>query len=156
MKDDSVNYDNASEIEQCLNCPLPECVNCLDKGGLEPFLKRLQNGKLLGRRYKIWTNSEIQYLKDNYIDKTYRELGIVLGVSRSAIDAKIKELGLCKAVLGKWSIEDDEYLKTHSVEETAEHTGRTLSACKSRVFYLRNRGIDVALTHKNKKSKNKC
>ena len=25
------SYDSVKEIRQCLNCPLPACVNCLDR-----------------------------------------------------------------------------------------------------------------------------
>ena len=43
---------------------------------------------------KIWTDSKIKYLKDNYNTKQSKELSKILGVSYSTLIAKVRKLGL--------------------------------------------------------------
>lgn len=46
---------------------------------------------------KQWTDNEIEYLKKNYQSKTYKELSQILNRSKSAINLKMKQLGLKKS-----------------------------------------------------------
>lgn len=45
---------------------------------------------------KQWTEEEVNYLKENYQKKTYRELAEYLGRTKCAVDLKINQLGLHK------------------------------------------------------------
>lgn len=45
-----------------------------------------------------WTNEELEYLKENYQDKSYREIGEYLGRKEQAIRSKMHYLGLKKSV----------------------------------------------------------
>lgn len=45
-----------------------------------------------------WTNEEIEYLKENYQDKSYKEIGEYLGRKEQAIRSKIHYLGLKKSI----------------------------------------------------------
>ena len=46
--------------------------------------------------FKRWTNDELEYLKANYQDKTYKEIGEHLGRKEQAIRSKMHYLGLKK------------------------------------------------------------
>lgn len=45
-----------------------------------------------------WTNEEIEYLKNNYQDKSYKEIGEYLGRKEQAIRSKLHYLGLKKDI----------------------------------------------------------
>lgn len=45
-----------------------------------------------------WTNEEIEYLKENYQDKSYKEIGEFLGRKEQAIRSKMHYLGLKKSI----------------------------------------------------------
>lgn len=45
-----------------------------------------------------WTNDEIEYLKENYQDKSYKEIGEHLGRKEQAIRSKMHSLGLKKSI----------------------------------------------------------
>ena len=45
-----------------------------------------------------WTNEEIEYLKENYQDKSYKEIGEFLGRKEQAIRSKMRYLGLKKSI----------------------------------------------------------
>lgn len=45
-----------------------------------------------------WTNEEIEYLKENYQDKSYKEIGEYLGRKEQAIRSKMHYLGLKKSI----------------------------------------------------------
>ena len=48
--------------------------------------------------YKQWTEDDVQYIKENYQNKTYAEIGAFLGRSEGSIRLKIHHLGLKKSV----------------------------------------------------------
>ena len=45
-----------------------------------------------------WTNEEIEFLKNNYQDKSYKEIGEYLGRKEQAIRSKLHYLGLKKDI----------------------------------------------------------
>lgn len=48
--------------------------------------------------FKRWTSEELEYLKNNYQDKTYKEIGEYLGRKEQAIRSKLHFLGLKKDI----------------------------------------------------------
>lgn len=66
-----------------------------------------------------WTDEELEYLKENYQDKSYREIGEYLGRKEQAIRSKMHYLGLKKSVYHC----DYEYFKDINTEEKAYWLG---------------------------------
>lgn len=66
-----------------------------------------------------WTNEELEYLKENYQDKSYREIGEYLGRKEQAIRSKMHYLGLKKSVYHC----NYEYFKDIDTEEKAYWLG---------------------------------
>ena len=69
--------------------------------------------------FKRWTNDELEYLKANYQDKTYKEIGEHLGRKEQAIRSKMHYLGLKKSIYHC----DYDYFKTIDTEEKAYWLG---------------------------------
>ena len=66
-----------------------------------------------------WTEEELQYIKDNYQDKSYAEIGDALGRTLGSIRTKIHRLGLKKSVYHC----DYDYFKTIDTEDKAYWLG---------------------------------
>ena len=59
---------------------------------------------------KIWTDEEIDFLKKNYLDKTYDNIAILLGRSKRSIERKLSELKLSKKDISNYKYWTDEKL----------------------------------------------
>ena len=57
---------------------------------------------------KLWTNEEVIFLKENYIDKTYEEIASLLGRTKSSIERKLSNLGLSKKDISDYTFWTDE------------------------------------------------
>lgn len=75
---------------------------------------------------KIWTETEISYLKENYSGTADETLAARLGVSRRTISNKARELNLAKGMNPGW-LERAEKVRelhgSHSYTEIASLTG---------------------------------
>lgn len=79
-----------------------------------------------------WTNEEKEYIRDNYENMSYKDIGAHFGVSDGAIRAICFELQLVKN--DRWTEEELEYLRNNYMTETlsniAEHLNRTQNSVK--------------------------
>lgn len=66
-----------------------------------------------------WENSEIEYIKSNYKDMSYRDMSIKIGRTENAVKLKISKLGLIKSKY----IYDKNYFKTIDSEDKAYWLG---------------------------------
>lgn len=69
--------------------------------------------KRTARNKIIWTDQEINFLKENFLQLTSYELASQLGKSRTIVRMKYKELGLQKIKMEYWSEEMIQYLKNN-------------------------------------------
>lgn len=72
---------------------------------------------------KNWTNKEIEYLKDNYLIKSYQELADNLDRSKSAVQCKISKLGLLKSYPSYKKVLNSDYFENIDTEEKAYWLG---------------------------------
>ena len=83
---------------------------------------------------KLWTQEEDDFLKQNYLTKSLKEIAEHLGRSEKACRSRANVIGIRK--LAPWTQEEDEYLKqnylTKDLKEIAEHLGRSEKACTHR------------------------
>ena len=107
------------------------------------------------RRY--WTQEELDYLKQNYTNKTKEELTEYLDRSWGSIQTKIRDLGFSsRDVKGSrgsnWTKEEDEYLKENylakTTSEMAEYLNKTANA-------VQNRNSTLGLVGKHKRRREK-
>ena len=62
--------------------------------------------------WRTWTSNETKYLKRNYKKKTYREIGIELGMTTNAVFHKAIRIGLkLREAPRRWTKEEDEYIR---------------------------------------------
>ena len=69
--------------------------------------------------FQRWTSEELEYLKNNYQDKSYREIGEHLGRKEEAIRSKMHYLGLKKSIYHC----NYDYFETIDTEEKAYWLG---------------------------------
>ncbi|KXA89188.1 hypothetical protein AKJ62_03615 [candidate division MSBL1 archaeon SCGC-AAA259D14] len=92
--------------------------------------------KILAER--CWTEEEVKFLKENYQNKTYAEIGSELGRGEKSVGAKASELGLKKQE--NWSEDETEYLKENyqdmTYNEIGEKLGRSENAVRTKAGKL--------------------
>ena len=80
--------------------------------------------------FKNYTNEEIDYIKENYSNKTIKELANKLDKTCGSITNVVRRLGLVKQSHKPWTEEDVAYLqanyKNKTSEEIAKSLGRTV------------------------------
>lgn len=83
----------------------------------------------VGKRF-VWSDDEVQILKDNYGKIPLDEIGEKLGISHTTVRIKAIEIGLRKKRITrfcKWTKEQVDYLKKHypddSTSDVAFHIG---------------------------------
>jgi very-short-patch-repair endonuclease/uncharacterized protein YaeQ len=81
---------------------------------------------------KYWTTEEIDFLKENYLNKTYNDIATSLGRTRNSIERKLSKLGLFKKDVSDytfWADEKISFLKDnkdiYSCKELGEKLGFT-------------------------------
>ena len=88
--------------------------------------------------FKRYTKEEDEYLKENYLKKTKKEMSEELGRTVSSIETRCcRSLGLKKTIRGKrYTKEEDEYLKKNYLiktkKEMSEDLGRTVNSIEKR------------------------
>lgn len=92
-----------------------------------------RKGKLGLNKLVKWTDSEVQYLKNNYLNMSYDDIGKVLGKTAIAVNAKSFSLKLFKKE-PDWTKEDLEYVKNNYMQmqtrEIAENLNRSIDAIR--------------------------
>jgi len=92
------------------------------------------------RARQMWTDEELAYLKDNYKQYTYAELGKQMGCPGDSVRIKAKSLGLSKERIDLWSNEEKQFLAdhyaTHTARELAEKLKRTRQATQRMIREL--------------------
>ena len=88
----------------------------------------------------FWTPEEIEYLKANYLGKSYSTIGKELGLSKNAVSSKVFALGLSKPRPSSWSPEREAYLRkwwlANDAADIAAHLGCSKSAVIGKAFRL--------------------
>ena len=81
-----------------------------------------------------WTQEEDEFIRQNYLIKTWKEIAEHLGRTENACAHRACTLGIKK--LTSWSKEEDEFIRqnylTKTWKEIAEYLGRTEKACLQR------------------------
>jgi len=84
-----------------------------------------------------WLDEDFNYVKENYPDKTYEEMANVLNRTKTAVQHKMREMGLSK--IG-WSQEEIQYLqdnyKDKTNKELGEVVGKDHTTVKKRLYRL--------------------
>jgi len=88
-----------------------------------------------------WTDEQIEFLKKNYMKKSYYKIGKILDKGTSSVQAKAKELKLKKAKSTPWSDEEIKILKDNfdeltydEIQELMPH--RTIPAIYNKAYAL--------------------
>lgn len=85
----SVNRDTPEQIEHCLHCPYPECVNCLSNAR-SPNEGMFDNP---GRPHRFSDQTLVSLLEDG---KSLREISAMLSVTVQAVRYRKRKLE-CKS-----------------------------------------------------------
>ena len=84
----------------------------------------------------LWTKEEDDFLRQNYLAKTYKEIAEHLGRTEKACIKRANVLGIKKGRTDIWTKEEDEFLRQNyfakSLKEMSKHLGRTENACVNR------------------------
>lgn len=87
-------------------------------------------------KIKGYTDDEIQYIIENYLNYTNQEIADTLGKKSSSISYVAQKLGLIKQPHKPWSEKEDIYLKDNYLilnsEEMAKTLGRTVPSINAR------------------------
>lgn len=87
-----------------------------------------------------WTDSEEEYLKGNYKEKTAKEIAETLSRSRESVYNKARNLGIKSGRAGpgqKWTEKEREFLKENIDKKTPKEIGEELGRSKHSVFRKR-------------------
>lgn len=111
------------------------------------------------KKYKRWTQEEIDYLLDSHLKRTGTEVCKHLKRSPSAVSTKNKELGIKLLYNNKrspkdWTEEEIEYLKNCEGKVTKEEVARILNVHVNTV-YKQTAKLGISLLNKNNKWTNK-
>lgn len=100
-----------------------------------------------GRPY---SRDEDDFIRANYQSMSYRDIGVHLGRSETAVAHRVPKLGFSKMALRRWTIEEDEAIRsrcrTDRLEDVSRALGRRPSEVSSRaarlgVSFRKRRGL---------------
>ena len=91
------------------------------------------------KKFKNFTDKEIEYIKENYKNNTLNSIAEYLGKKPSSVYNVIYQLGITKQIHNAWTEEDINYLKTHYVEQTSEEIAKQLGKTIAAVNTERDR-----------------
>ncbi len=119
-----------------------ELATDLNKG-VGTIYKTIQKLGLIyeNRDGKVWTDDEIEFLKNNYLTMTYVEIASHLKRSLRSVHGKAHLLKLQKGVSTKnWTKEEIQFLRENAnsmgYDEIAKHINRSPSAIYNKVYEL--------------------
>lgn len=120
----------------------------------------------------LWSDEEINFLKENYESKTYKEISFILNRSDSSVEKKIKRLGLYKKNTNDYTYWSDNKLlflienyNNYSCKDLGELLGFTekkiikklsLLKLKKKRFNKKNEKKDVVIKNTNNIGHIKC
>lgn len=70
-----------------------------------------------------WTENQDRFIKNNYNDMTYQEIGDILGRSKSAVQARCRKFGLLKSYSSIKKEFNSHYFDSIDTEEKAYWLG---------------------------------
>lgn len=95
---------------------------------------------------KNYTNEELNYIKDNYNNKTIKEISQEINKSFNSVCNAIRKLGLKKQIHNEWTEEEINFLKVNYVSMTSEeissyvnHSVDAINSMRDRLNLVRNR-----------------
>lgn len=87
-----------------------------------------------------WSESEIEFLKENYVKKSYKWIAEKLNRTKSSVQQKATQLGLKKAKTNNWSEEEIKILKENfdslTYDEIQKKLDRSMNAIYNKVWEL--------------------
>ena len=85
---------------------------------------------------KNYSENELKYIQENYMNKTNKEIADYLHKSINSIKYVANKLGLLKQPHKPWTKDDDQYLIDHYIdltsEQIAQYLGRTVNSINAR------------------------
>jgi len=121
-----------------------ENSNVADK---ESFNEQIKIKRLKKNVSDVWTDHDIQYLKDNYAIKPRKDIAKELSKNERSVEWQVKKSGLQKASRDRWSEEDELFLTCNvnlTYEEMADKLNRTVQSVKKKC-----QKMNFCLTTKN-------
>ena len=82
---------------------------------------------------KLWTEEELNYLKNNYLIKSGNEIAEYLGRSRQSIQIKAKREGLSKT--SRWSTEEEEFLSKYYISHGIKYCSKSLGRSEASICH---------------------
>lgn len=87
-----------------------------------------------------WNETEVEFLKDNYLKLNYSKIADKLGRSKSAVQQKARLLGLVKARPSSWSNDEIQFLKDNfnslTYDDIQKKIKRSLPSIYNKVYEL--------------------
>jgi predicted ArsR family transcriptional regulator len=141
-----IEYDNVAKVGLALGMSpstVRKHIEKIKEAGLFEKYKSMDIAP-----YSAWTESDINFLIENYYDMEDIELAKHLNRTQEAIRKKAWELRKEGKLMKKefrWLPEDDQYLIENrgkmTYKEIGEQLDRTVRAIKNRVLYLKKQGL---------------
>ena len=113
---------------------------------MEFFIIQLfYKGERIIMKIRNYTQEELDYIEENYINMTVKELAIKLNKSKGSISNAVRKMGLTKQPHKPWTDDEIQYLKNNYINKTSEeiskHLNRTvqsINAERDRLGLIRN------------------
>ena len=113
---------------------------------MEFFIIQLfYKGERIIMKIRNYTQEELDYIEENYINMTVKELAIKLNKSKGSISNTVRKMGLTKQPHKPWTDDEIQYLKNNYINKTSEeiskHLNRTVqsvNAERDRLGLIRN------------------
>ena len=103
-------------------------------------------GERIMMTIKNYTNEELNYIKNNYNNKTIKEISQEINKSFNSVCNAIRKLGLKKQIHNEWTEEEVNFLKANYIGMTSEeissyvnHSVDAINSMRDRLNLVRNR-----------------
>lgn len=90
-------------------------------------------------KIRNWKEDEIQYLKDNYMTSTIKEIANYLGRTESCVTYIAGRIGLKKQIHIPWTDEEIKYLRDHYIDMTSAELSQKLNHSVASINTMRDR-----------------
>ena len=88
---------------------------------------------------KNYTENEIQYIKNNFVNMTIKQIANNLSKKESSVYNVVRRLGLVKQEHNKWTDEDIKFLKSNYICMTSEEISRCINHSIDAINTMRDR-----------------
>lgn len=152
---------SCASIYICPKCPIGQQLQELGKK-LDPDLVKHQKKKVMKSKKKnnVWTEEELQFVRENMDKLAYKEMAEVLGRTEAAVKrqaakmrqsdpnlAKYRKKTIKTSVPNAWKEEELQFVRENkgkmTYKEMSKILGRTVPAIKKQVLVMKEKEMEL-------------